>query len=393
MHKKKEQYFFSNLFDKLYPINRSILGDGYNKSINLLNKYFYFQFIKFNSGKKIFDWIIPNEWIIKNGYILTPNKKKICNFKKNNLHFLNYSQPINKVLKLEELKKILFTDKRNPNAIPYTFSYYKKKVGFNISFNEKKMLKKGSYQAYIDSYFKRGKVVLGVKTLKGKINKDFLLSSYLCHPSMANNELSGPLVLLGLYNRINNWKERQYNYKFLINPETIGSLCYLHKFKNSIKRTLGAGLVLTCLGGPNSKLSLKKTKEKETDLNKFIVLFEKKRLFKARDYDPITGSDERQYCSPGFNLPVGQAARTIYRQYKEYHTSLDNKKFMNIRKILNSINELEFFLNVFDKLNKKIIRKNKYFEVFLEKFGLYKNKNSNDLTKSIIYTVVWRKKK
>ena len=275
MHKKRA-IFFSNLFDKLYPINRSILGDGYNKSINLLNKYFYFQFIKFNSGKKIFDWIIPNEWIIKNGYILTPNKKKICNFKKNNLHVLNYSQPINKVLKLEELKKILFTDKRNPNAIPYTFSYYKKKVGFNISFNEKKMLKKGSYQAYIDSYFKRGKVVLGVKTLKGKINKDFLLSSYLCHPSMANNELSGPLVLLGLYNRINNWKERQYNYKFLINPETIGSLCYLHKFKNSIKRTLGAGLVLTCLGGPNSKLSLKKTKEKETDLNKFIVLFEKK---------------------------------------------------------------------------------------------------------------------
>ena len=202
---------------------------------------------------------------------------------------------------------------------------------------------------------------------------------------MANNELSGPLVLLGIYEKIKNWKVRKFNYRFVINPETIGSLSYLYKNKKIIKKRLSGGLVLTCLGGPKEKLSFKKAKDDNCGLNKFFEYFYNKRKFNIREYDPITGSDERQYCSSGFNLPVGQVSRTIYREYKEYHTSLDNKKFMNIKKITKSINEIDFFLRVYDQLSGKLIIKNKYGEVFLSRHNLYIDKNSNEATKTILY--------
>ncbi len=382
---KFNEVFFSKLFDQLFPICRSILGKGYKDSLDILNNYIKMKYLKFPSGRKIFDWRIPKEWIINDSYILTPDKTKICNFKINNLHVMNYSTRINKKLKLNELKKILNFNKTSPTAIPYTFSYYKKKSGFNISYVNYKKLKKGEYHAVIDTKFKKGNLILGTKTIKGSSNKNFLLTSYLCHPSMANNELSGPLVLIGLYNKILNWKNRKLNYEFLINPETIGSLSYLYKNKKIIKKRLSGGLVLTCLGGPKDKLSFKKAKNENCGLNKFFEYFYKKKKCNIREYDPITGSDERQYCSSGFDLPVGQISRTIYREYKEYHTSLDNKKFMNIKKLIKSINEIDFFLRVYDQLSGKIIIKNKYGEVFLSRHNLYNDKNSNEATKTILY--------
>tara|TARA_B110000027_G_C16097317_1_gene291403 strand:+ start:496 stop:1794 length:1299 start_codon:yes stop_codon:yes gene_type:complete len=380
-----DRNFFSKLFDELFTLNRSIIGEGYVESLNILNQYLDMKYYKFQSGKKIFDWKIPKEWVIDDGYILTPKKKKICEFKQNNLHIMSYSKNVNKNFSLNELQKVLFSLRDLPEAIPYTTTYYKKDYGFNINHNQRKKLKSGNYKAVIKSRFKKSHLVIGEKILKGSTNKDFLISSYLCHPSMANNELSGPLVLLGLFKKISNWPKRNLNYNFLINPETIGSLCYLYKNKKTIKKKLVGGLVLTCLGGPKNKISFKKAKQESTGINKYFEYFAKKGLFKIREYSPITGSDERQYCSPGFNLPVGQASRTIYREYKEYHTSLDNKEFLDINKIIKSIDELNSFLFVFDKISGKIVRKNKFGEVFLSKYKLYNNKNSNHLTKAIIY--------
>ncbi len=377
--------FFSILFDKLFPINRSLIGKGYNESLKILDQYIGFKFLKFDSGKKVFDWVVPKEWLISEGYILTPDKKKICDYKKNNLHVMNYSIKINKILNLIELKKSLNSIKNLPKAIPYTTSYYKKNWGFNISHNQKKKLKSGKYQALIKSNFKNGKLIIGEKTLKGETNKDFLISSYLCHPSMANNELSGPLVLLGIYEKIKNWKVRKFNYRFVINPETIGSICYLNKNKKDIKKKIAGGLVLTCLGGPNKSLSFKKTRKNNSEINKFFQYFNRLKLCNLRDYTPLTGSDERQYCSPGFNLPVGQISRTLYKEYKEYHTSLDNKKFMKIKNIKLTINKINYFLKIIDSLSGKIIRKQKYSELFLQKYNLYKDKSNNKLTKTIIY--------
>ena len=233
---KKKPISISKIFDDLFYLNRSIMGDDYRKSLKILDKFFNFKFYKFPSGKKIFDWVVPKEWSVKEAFILTPKKKKICDFHQNNLHLMNYSTNYKGKLNLKDLKKILNSDTKIPNAIPYTTSYYNKKFGFNISHNQKKRLKEGVYDVRINTNFKNGNIVLGEKTLKGRVQKDFLLSSYLCHPSMANNELSGPLVLLGLFEKIKKWKIRNYNYKFLINPETIGSLCYLYKNKNSIKK-------------------------------------------------------------------------------------------------------------------------------------------------------------
>ena len=377
--------FFSNLFDKLFPINRSLLGEGYNESLKILNQYIGFKFLKFKSGTKVFDWVVPKEWLIKSAYILTPDKKKICDMKKNNLHVMNYSIPVNKKLKLVNLNKFLHSFKNLPNAVPYTTSYYKKNWGFNISHNQKNKLKPGNYKAVIKSEFKNGNLIVGEKILKGNSNKDFLISSYLCHPSMANNELSGPLVLLGLYEKIKKWKKRKFNYRFVINPETIGSICYLKKNKKKIKKKIVGGLVLTCLGGPKKYLSFKKTRKSDSEINKFFKYFDHLRLCKVRDYTPLTGSDERQYCSPGFNLPVGQISRTIYKEYKEYHSSLDNKKFMKIKSIKSTINKIIYFLKIIDTFSGKIIRKQKYSELFLQKYNLYKDKSNNRLTKTIIY--------
>ena len=377
--------FFSKLFDNLYPINRSIMGSGYLKSYNILKKYINFKSIYFKSGKKVFDWVVPNEWVIKDGYIITPRNKKICKYKDNNLHIMGYSKKVSKSLNLTNLRKILNSKKKLLNAIPYTTSYYKPNYGFNISQVQKNKLKNGNYKIFIDSYFKKGKIIVGEKKLKGKLNKDFLVSSYLCHPSMANNELSGPLVLLGLFMKLKKWKNRNFNYRFVINPETIGSICYLYKNKNNIKKRLAGGLVLTCLGGPKKKLSFKKTRNDNSEINKFFNYLSSKKKCLVREYTPLTGSDERQYCSPGFDLPVGQIARTIYLDYNEYHTSLDNKKFMSINKLRKSIMEIENFLKIFDKFSGKIIRKKKYSEIFLQKYNLYKDKRNNLLTKTIIY--------
>jgi len=384
-NKNKKKISYSKIFDDLFYLNRSIMGEGYNKSLKILDKFFKFKYYKFISGKKIFSWTVPKEWIVKRAYILTPSKKKICDYDKNNLYLMNYSSNFKGKINLQNLKKILNSNKLLPNAIPYTTTYYNQKYGFNISYNEEKKLKEGLYKVIIDTKFKKGNIILGEKTLRGNNNKDFLLSSYFCHPSMANNELSGPLVLLGVFEKIQKWKFKNYNYKFLINPETIGSLCYLNKKRKSIKKKLVGGLVLTCLGGPENKLSFKKTKNNNSSINKFFKYFQKIGKVNLREFTPITGSDERQYCSPGFDLPVGQISRTVYKEYKEYHTSLDNKKFMDIKKITQSVNSIEYFLNTFDKLNGKLKRSNPYGEVFLNQYNLYKNKNSNNLTKTIIY--------
>ena len=229
-------------------------------------------------------------------------------------------------------------------------------------------------------------MIVAEKTIKSKNknSKTFLLTSYLCHPSMANNELSGPLVLLALYQRLNKWKNRNLNYKFLINPETIGSIFYINKFLKSLKRNICGGLVLTCLGGPQKKLSFKKTKNENSDLNKFFLYISKYYDLSKREFTPLTGSDERQYNSSSVDLPVGQITKTEYLRYNEYHNSLDNKKFMKISSIIDSINQLEKILFYFDNFYGTIIKRHSKFELFLSKYNLLKNKRKNRLTQAIL---------
>ena len=365
----------NNLFDELFPILRSITGKGYLKSLNILSKYIKFKKLKYPSGKKVFDWTIPKEWVIKDAYIRYDGKK-ILDLKKNNLHIVNYSVPVNKIMSLRELNKHLYSVKKKPNIVPYVTSYYKKNFGFCLEHKKREKLKDKNYQVVIDSKFIKGNVINGISKIKGKTKKTILISSYLCHPSMANNELSGPLTMVGLYKRIKKWKNRQYNYLFLINPETIGSICFLSNHKDFLKKNLDSGLVLTCLGGPKKKLSYKKSRIGTSSLDKIFTHLNNEGKVRIREFNPTGGSDERQYCGSELNLPVGQIARTIYNEYYEYHTSADNKKFMKISQVMKSIDQIENILKINDNLY-ALKRYMPFCELQLGKRNLYPNIHSS----------------
>lgn len=364
-----------NLFDCLFPICRSILGEGYRKSLSILSQYIPLETISFPTGMKVLNWIIPREWVIKDGWIKDEAGNKIIDIKDNNLHVLNYSTDIDETMELEQLKEYIHTVPSVPDAIPYAFSYYKKRWGFCMSENQKKALPDGRYHAYINSWFRDGQLLVGQTVLEGKRQQEILISSYLCHPSMANNELSGPIVLAILYQKLLQWKSRRFTYRFVANPETIGSISFLSRYGNYLKKNLYGGLVLTCLGGENT-LRYKKSRREDSWLDRLIEHLNGKDDFSFRiiPFSPLKGSDERQYCSAGFNLPVGQMARLVYGEYKEYHTSLDTKELMGIENIMDSADKLERLLKA-NELEGFYINRYPYGEIKLSEYQLYPTLN------------------
>jgi aminopeptidase-like protein len=350
----------SKYFDRLWPLHRSITGQDARRTHQILKEIIPLKTFEIPSGLKVHDWKIPREWNIKEAYILTPEGKKICDIKKNNLHILNYSSPVNKTVSLKELQKNLFSIKKLPKAIPYLTSYYGKNWGFCIQDNVRKKLKPGKYKVLIKSKFTKGSLTISEKVLKGKSKKEILFTTYTCHPSMANNELSGPLVQSFLYKKLLNIKNRYFTYRFVFHPETIGSITYLFKKGKYLKKNVVAAYNLTCLGLKNSKITYKKSKTGNS-LSDFVALkmlknFDKKRI-KVLNFFP-SGSDERQYCSPGYNLPMGVFLRGVPGTYKEYHTSLDNKKILSIKVLIEMINIyfriIKYFeINRYELLEKK----------------------------------------
>jgi len=389
--RSKEYKFYSNLFDSLYPIPRSITGNGYRKSLDILKEYIPFKIYKFKSGSKVFDWKVPMEWVIKNAF-LKVNNNLICNYKKNNISVVNYSTRVKKKTLFKYIRDKVYTLKEKPKLTPYVTSYYKKDWGFCLPYNiYKKINLNSKIEALIDSKFKKGSVDIGVKILKGNSKKLIVVSSYLCHPSMANNELSGPLVMIGIYKYIESIKNRKFTYLFLINPETIGSLCFLKRFKNKIYKNFYSGFVLTCLGG-NKKLNYKLSKKKNSFFDRMFINLFQYGLVDLRKFDPTSGSDERQFCSPGFNFGFGQISRLIYNTYREYHTDGDNKKIMGINNIISSKNKICMFISILEFAG-KIKRVMPYGEIQLSKYNLYPSKNfhaldsdfqKNKLTKTVL---------
>ena len=377
---KKNTFNIERIFDQLFPICRSITGDGYRKSFNIIKKFIPFKKYKYQTGKKVFDWEIPNEWNVKNAYVKNLRDKKIIDFSQNNLHLMSYSTPVNKIMPLSELNKNLHSISSQPKDIPYVTSYYKKNWGFCLSHSQRLKLKNENYKVFIDSSLKKGFVEWGELLLKktvkdNSLKKDtVLITSYLCHPSMANNELSGPLIQILLYLKLKKLKRRKFNYLFVINPETIGSICFIHKNLKYLKKKLISGIVLTCLGGPEKKLSYKLSREGNSLFDKYFTQMAKNKKTNIRKFE-TNGSDERQYCSSECNLPVGQLARTVYGKNKEYHTSADNKKFVRLKMFKETANEIFKF---FQDNEKKIFlrRKQPYCEMQLGKRNLYPNINS-----------------
>ncbi len=310
---------------ELWPINRSITGEGVDQTLRKIQLHIpNLSIKKIPSGTKVFDWVVPKEWKIRNAWIKLPNGKKICDFKNNNLHIVGYSVPIHKKITLDELQKHLHSLPDQKKAIPYVTSYYKKNWGFCISEENRKKLIDGEYEIYIDSELFDGSLTYGEVLIRGESKREILLSTYICHPSMANNELSGPSVLTFLTKWIMSLKKKRYSYRIIFIPETIGSLTYLSKNLKHLKKFVYAGFNITCIGDDRAH-SFLPSRKGDTISDRIA-----KHILKAIDKNYVEykwsdrGSDERQYCAPLIDLPIASIMRTKYGMYDEYHTSLDN---------------------------------------------------------------------
>jgi aminopeptidase-like protein len=292
-------------FDLLWPINRSLTGNGNRETLKILSELVDLKISEIPSKTQCFDWTVPSEWNVKEAWIKDPSGKTIVDFKNNNLHLLGYSGKFHDKINLEELKDHLFSLPKQPNAIPYLTSYYDGRWGFCLTHNQLRKLKKGEYEINVDSELNpKGSMTIAEATLKGESDREILFSTYICHPSMANNELSGPLVTSFIYKKLKEKNNRRYTYRFLFLPETIGSICYLSMHGEELKQKLIAGYVVTCVGDKGN-FTYKRSRRGNTlaDQAAELVLNQTEKKFKIEDFFP-TGSDERQYCSPGFNLPL-----------------------------------------------------------------------------------------
>jgi len=324
------------LMEELFPICRSITGNGVRQTLEIIKKHISLETREIPSGTKVYDWTIPKEWNIQNAYIIDPNGKKIVDFRKSNLHVVNYSIPINQKISLSELKKHIHIIPEKPDLIPYVTSYYSENWGFCMSYNQFLGLKEGEYHVVIDSKLDNGSLTYGEYLIPGKSEDEILLSCYVCHPSMCNDNLSGVVLLTMLAKYIQNFKNN-YSIRFLFIPETIGAITWLHINETHISK-IKHGLIATCLGD-SGFLTYKRTRSNDEEIDKTVENILKKlgAKFRVLDFFPW-GSDERQFCSPGFNLPVGSLFRSIYGsdEFPEYHTSGDNLNFMSVKSLAES---------------------------------------------------------
>ena len=312
---------------ELYPIYRSITGIGVRKSINILQKHVNFQIHEIPSGTNVFDWIIPSEWNINTAFIqnLTTNEK-VIDFANHNLHIVGYSEPIDRVMDFSELNTHLYYNDKMPNAIPYVTSYYKKTWGFCLSYNNYlKLDRTAKYRIFIDSNFNdNGSLTYAELIVPGESEKEIFFSSYICHPQMCNNELRGPVVLSAIAKYVSSISSLKYTYRFVLIPETIGSIAYLSRHLPILKKNVIAGFNLTCLGDDGS-FSYIPSRNGDTLSDKIALNILTTHYPNYKSYTWFDrGSDERQYCSPGVDLPICSITRTKYGIYPEYHTSFDD---------------------------------------------------------------------
>lgn len=352
----------------LYPICRSITGNGVRETLDIVSQIIPLKIHEIPTGTNVFDWQVPKEWNIRDAYIKDESGKKIVDFSINNLHVVSYSIPVNKQLSLEELKPYLYSLPDKPDWIPYRTSYYEETWGFCLSHNQLQSLKEGTYEVFIDSTLSQGSLTLAEYIVKGQTTKEVLITAHTCHPSLANDNLSGIGLSVYLARALSKTKP-YYTYRFLFMPGTIGSITWLATNEDKVKN-IEHGLVLSCVGdkgGPTYKKS--RRGDAMVDLAMQHVLKHCEFNEVIEDFSPY-GYDERQFCSPGFNLPMGLFERSKYGQYPEYHTSADNLSLISPDSLAESYQIVRSCVDILEN-NKRYINKNPKCEPQLGKRGLY----------------------
>ena len=356
------------LIAELYPLCRSITGDGLRKTLDILKRHLPLDIHEVSTGTQVFDWTVPKEWNIRDAYVKNSRGEKIIDFKHSNLHVVSYSTPLRKTVRLKELQEHLFTLPDHPEWIPYRTSYYKENWGFCLSHKQFLTLEDDAYEVYIDSSLQDGCLTYGEYYLEGEQPEEVLLSCHICHPSLCNDNLSGVALLTFLAKYLRALTPR-YSYRFLFIPGTIGSITWL--CLNEVRVSyIKHGLVIAGVGDAGQS-TYKKSRRGDAEIDKAAahVLKHSGQAYEIIDFFPY-GYDERQFCSPGFDLPVGCLMRTPHGRYPEYHTSADNLDFIQPTYLADSFSKCLSILNVLEN-NKLYVNQNPKCEPQLGKRGLY----------------------
>jgi len=354
---------------EMFPICRSITGDGIRQTLELIGRRMPLQIFEVASGTAVFDWTVPKEWNIRDAYIRIPGGRRVVDFQQNSLHILNYSTPVRTTMSLAELKPHLFSIPDHPDWIPYRTSYYQSNWGFCLSHNQLQALEEREYEVCIDSTLENGHLTYGECYLPGRSSDEVLISCHACHPSLANDNLSGIAVATFLAELLSG-RDLRYSYRFLFIPGTIGAITWLARNRENADK-IRHGLVLTGIGDKGG-FHYKKSRRGDAEIDRAAALVFRHcgEASEVLEFSPY-GYDERQYCSPGFNLPVGCLTRSVWGTFPEYHTSADNLDFIQPVQLARSLRLCVGIVDVLEH-NRRYRNLSPYCEPQLGKRNLYR---------------------
>ena len=372
-----------SLIKRLYPLCRSITGEGTRETLEILGEHIDLDIKGIATGTPVFDWTVPKEWNIRKATIETLSGEKIVDFENSNLHVVSYSVPVDEVVSLDELQQHLHSIPEHPDWIPYRTAYYNETWGFCVSENQRQSLREEHYKVHIDSELKPGHLRYREYFLGGDSEEEFLIFTHICHPSLCNDNLSGISIATQLATMLREQPSLNRSYRFVFAPATIGSIAWLHHNQDKFPN-IKAGLVLAVAGDPGP-MTYKLNRNKNCYIDKMVehVLSSRGSPYNIVEFSPY-GYDERQFCSPGINLPVGSLTRTPNGCYPEYHTSADNLDLVQPEYLADSLSAYLDVINIFEN-DRKFINLQPYGEPQLGKRGLYrKTGGQQDIERSIL---------